>query len=212
MSRNFEVLGKAAPEISLASRPGKPLMAEPVSSSGEYGELIGRLFSSPAAVAIIGGHRAANESGRAERVAGIVGDLARELAVTGKRIIIVDVRALFRLNPIAAPNETDFVSGDTPNVWLWPAPGSQKIEFFKSREAPGVGNWLDSLRRRFDCVLLDCPAVEGEPGVAEVAAMADASVLVVEAGTTPKQQIQQEQRALQLKGAKVAGCILVRRR
>jgi Mrp family chromosome partitioning ATPase len=125
--------------------------------------------------------------------------------------VIVPVHRLLRMNPITPPDETAFAPGNVPQVWLWPAPVGQKIEFFKPRESDDRGSWLDSLRRTFDSVLLDCPHVDGAPGVTEVGAMADAAVLAVEAGVTSKQQIQQNQRALQLRGAKVAGSILIQR-
>jgi hypothetical protein len=54
--------------------------------------------------------------------------------------------------------------------------------------------------------------VEETPGITEVAVMADAAILIAEAGRTSKQQIQQDQRALQLRGAKVVGSILVQQR
>jgi Mrp family chromosome partitioning ATPase len=103
-------------------------------------------------------------------------------------------------------------------VWLWPPPlrqkVSQKIEFFRpaesNRETGGVENWLDALRRDFDAVILDCPGVEGSPGVTEVAAMADAAVLAVEAGHTSAEQLRHCQQALQFRGTRVVGCILVR--
>jgi Mrp family chromosome partitioning ATPase len=68
------------------------------------------------------------------------------------------------------------------------------------------------LRRDFDAVLLECPPVETAPAAAAIAAMADATVLVIEACRTTKQQIQRDQQALQLRGVKLAGCILMRRR
>ena len=99
-----------------------------------------------------------------------------------------------------------------PNVWLWPSESVQNIEPFKPREAVRSGNWLDDLRRTFDSVLLDCPPLAASTGAAEVAAMADATILAVEAGRTSKQQIQRDQRVLQLAGARLAGCILIQRR
>jgi Mrp family chromosome partitioning ATPase len=75
-----------------------------------------------------------------------------------------------------------------------------------------AAGWLDSLRLTFDSVLLDCPAAETAPAAAQLAALADAAMLVVEAGRTSRQQIQRDQRALQLRGVKLAGCILIGRR
>jgi Mrp family chromosome partitioning ATPase len=100
-----------------------------------------------------------------------------------------------------------------PNVSLWPSTFGTPVELFQSTApAPSDGNWLGSLRREFDAVLLDCPSVDTAPATATIAAMADATVLVVEAGRTSKQQIQRDQQALQLRGVDLAGCILMRRR
>jgi len=60
--------------------------------------------------------------------------------------------------------------------------------------------------------LLDCPATGATPAAAQLAAMADAAMLVVEAGRTTRRQIQHDQRALQLTGVKVAGCILMQQK
>jgi Mrp family chromosome partitioning ATPase len=211
MSRHFAVLGKGASADFPASHPGNLLSArsqvESASPSGEYLELIRHLFLGPTAVAVVGGN-----SGRStEGVSAIVQSMAAELAAFGKRVVIVPVNQLLLMNSITAPDEQAFAPGDAQRIWFWPSSASQKIEFFKSRESDTPGNWLDVLRRNFDSVLLDCPHVEGAPGVSEVGAMADAAVLVVETGLTSKQQIRQDQRALQLRGARVAGSILIRR-
>jgi hypothetical protein len=100
-----------------------------------------------------------------------------------------------------------FAPGTAPLVWHWPASAKPNIEFFNPRVTE---NWLESLHRSFYGVLLDCLDVDVTPGLAELAATADAAVLTVEAGRTSKLQIQREQRVLQLSGAKVAGTILIR--
>jgi hypothetical protein len=211
MSRHFAVLGKAASPISVDSESGTLSQAavpmESTVPSGEYFALIRHLFYGQAVVAVVGGD---NISSR-EIASPIVEKLATELSILGKRVVIVLASKLLEMNPITTPDETAFAPSNSPHVWLWPAPCEQKIEFFKSRGSEDRGNWLDSLRRNFDSVLLDCPHVEGAPGVTELGAMADAAVLVVEAGLTSKRQIQQNQRALQFRGAKVAGCILIQR-
>ena len=93
-------------------------------------------------------------------------------------------------------------------MWHWPSRPGQQNEFFNFRAPAGPGNWLDSLRGNFDSVLLDCPALEKAPGGVAVGAMAEAAVLAVEAHT-PRIQVLRDQRALQLSGVKLAGCILV---
>jgi hypothetical protein len=203
MSRSFVLLGTAASELGNASPAPVPVDRP---SSGEYFELIRQLFHDRAAVAIVG----SNNGGSAVSVSSIAEDLAAELGAFGKRVVVVSVNRLLRMNPVTIPDELAFMPGNSPQVWVWPAPAGQKIEFFKSRQ-DGRGNWLDSLRLNFDSVVLDCPDLEGSPGVTEVAAMADAAVLAVRAGLASKQQIHEDQRALQLRGARIAGCILIQR-
>ena len=102
--------------------------------------------------------------------------------------------------------------GSMPGIWIWPSPVGQQIEFFKSCMPAEPCHWLDSLRRNFDSVLLDCSSVEMVTEGLEIAAMGDTAVLAVEAGRTTKQQIKIAQQTLRLQGATLAGCILIRQR
>ncbi|MGC2107979.1 MAG: hypothetical protein WA655_00590 [Candidatus Korobacteraceae bacterium] len=171
----------------------------------EYHVLIRRLFQSHSAVALV--------AGPGQRTGDICEGIAAELAASGRRVVLVRVDALLAMNPLPIPDESACAPGRAPNIWLWPSTAGAQVEFFKaSAPALAAGDWLDSLRRNFDSVLLDCPAVDTVAGGAEVASKADAAVLAVEAGRAPKQQIQRCQRALQSSGVKLAGCILIGRR
>jgi hypothetical protein len=187
MNKYFSALGETDSPIG-----------EQAASSGEYGELIHRLFKGPSSVAIVG-------IGVDKGVVGVCEGIAKELAESGKRVVIVPVASLLR-------SETALITTIARNVWLWPSPLGRPLEFFNSPESQqgAAHNWLEALQRNFDSVLLDCPALDLMFGVAEVAAMADAVVLVVQSGRTSKQHIQDDQRALQLRGATLAGCILLR--
>jgi hypothetical protein len=166
--------------------------------------LILRLFLSHSVVAVV-------DAGPGPRGREACRGIAAELAASSKRVVIVQVDALLRMNQF--PDATASVPGHVPNVSLWPPTSGATVEFFQSpAPVPSAGNWLGSLRGEFDSVLLDCPSVETAPATATIAAMADAAVLVVEAGRTARQQIQRDQHALQLRGVKLAGCILMRRR
>jgi Mrp family chromosome partitioning ATPase len=210
MSRNLAILSKTASQAGYATDSDSPSAATvptaSVPASGDYSEVIRQLFKGPAAVAVVGGNRGAEHG-----VSRISENLASELAITGKRVIVVVVTRVLQMNPIAVPHEADFTPSKTPHVWTWAPPGGRKTEVFKSLDVCDSGNWLDRLRRTFDAVLLDCPGVEETPGVSEVAAMADAALLVVEAGHTSKRQLQHDQWSLLLRGATVAGFILVQR-
>lgn len=180
---------------------GAQIPDKPAATTGEYAVLIRRVFQGPAAVALVG-------SGF-DDVGGLCDDIAAELAASGRHVVVVPVGRLLRLSPRTIPDETALEPGGARNVWHWPAPPGQQIDFFKSRDPE---RWLDSLRQRFDSVLLSCPPLETTPGSARIAAMSDAAVLIAEAGRTPKQRIRQDQDALRSSGVKLAGCILVRRR
>jgi hypothetical protein len=204
MSRNSAVLEKAASEISFPLPTAQVPIEEP-SASGEYLDLIRRLFHVPSALAVV-------RSGSRIPAVAVSEGIAAELAASGKRVVVVPVEKLLRMKTIAVPDKTSFMPGIARNIWVWPSPLGQQIEFFKSSTAEQADNWLDCLRRNFEAVLLDCTALEVTPSVAEFASTAEAAVLVAEAGRSTRQQIQRDQRTLQVRGARLAGCVLVRRR
>ncbi len=173
--------------------------------SGEYLHLIRRLFAIPSVVAIGG-------SGSGDSVRRVCDGIAVELAACGKRVVVVPIATSLAVNPMEIPDDSTFVPGRAPNTWIWPPSSGSQIEFLKYRQPEEQESWVGALRREFDAVLLDCPALGTTPGVGDVMAMADAAVLVVEDGRTSKRQLQRDQRALELRGAKLAGCILIKRR
>ena len=192
----------------ILERPAtSPALTETMAAAprpAEYLDLILRLFQSHSVVAVVDG-------GPGSRGREACRGIASELAASGNRVVIVQVDALLRMNQF--PDATACLPGHEPNVSIWPSTSGAAIEFIQSPvPVPSAGNWLGSLRRDFDSVLLDCPSVETAPATATIAAMADSAVLLVEAGRTSKQQIQRDQHALQLRGVKLAGCILMRRR
>jgi hypothetical protein len=199
MSKNFAVLGKIAPEKPLPAPPAPGQYTPPT----EYAELIRRLFHSPTAVAVIG-------VDPAERVSEICIRIAAELAASSRRVLVVSVEKILGMNPISVPDIAGFTPA-APNVWTWQSPAGPKLEIFRS-PAPAETNWLDALRRSFEFILLDCSSVRLESGAARVAAVADATVLVVQESQTEKQQIRSVQHTLQFGGARLAGSILVRER
>jgi hypothetical protein len=171
-----------------------------------YGDLIERLFEVPSVVAILG-------AGCAGEVTDVCEGIATELSAVGKRAVVVSVCSLlFPDHPVAdgdlSPAAELVDSGESRRYWRWPGRTAQRAESIGSRRAGSAQKWLDSLRSNFDAVLLDCQTVERMPGGTAVGAMADAAVLVVDARRTSKDQIIRDQRALQLTGVKLAGCIL----
>lgn len=191
MSRTVSFREKTLPVISAHG-------ADTSAVHHKYGALIQRLFQGRNVVAIMG-------ASSSEGVAAICEEVASELADLGRRVVVVSVQTLLHSSPLAVPNESTFTQGRALNVWHWPSFAGQQVEFFKSHAGPD--NWLDSLRRNFDSVLLDCAPLD-TPGSASIAALAEATVLVVEAAKTPKRELIRTQRALQLSFVKLAGCIL----
>lgn len=203
MSKTAVALKKAASETS---SPRGPISGNGKSFPGVYSELIRRLFYSHSAVAVVG-------SGVAPGSAAVCEGIAAELATSGKCVVIVPVDALLRMDPMPSAELSACLPGKVADVWIWPSTGGPTGEFLTTTTlAPTAKNWLDTLRRIFDSVVLDCPGMEASPAAMEVAALADAVVLVVKAGRTPKHQIRRDQNALQTRGVKLAGCILTGRR
>jgi Mrp family chromosome partitioning ATPase len=200
MSKNFAVLGKIAAQSTF---PVPPEPGQPTTNPVEYAELIRRLFHSPTAVAVVG-------ADPAETVSEICLSIAAQLAASNRRVLVVSVEMILRANPISVPDIAGFTPA-APNVWTWQSSAGPKLEIFKS-EVSTEAIWLSALRPKFDFILLDCSSVQVEAEVAQVAAVADATVLVVHESYTEKLRIRSVQRALQFSGATLAGSILVRQR
>lgn len=192
MSRNALILEKETPDKVPQTKRRR----------AEFRGLIPRLFRGNSTAALVA---AGSDSGASEACWG----LARELSVEGNRVVIVDVDRMLHANPL--PAAAAGPSGRGPNIWVWPPVGDVPVE--PPPSAPTAeSDWFGTLRHAFGAVLLNCPPLESEPAAAEIAARADAAVLVVEAGQTKKKQIRQDERALERRGVKLVGCILMRRR
>jgi hypothetical protein len=203
MSRNSVLLGRAGVNTMPPPREAHPL--ENVLQSGIFLALIRRLFNVPSVVAVGG-------SVSGDMVREVCNGIAAELANSGRRVVIVPVATALAINPTAIPDETQFVPGKTANTWIWPPSSSSEIEFYKFPKVLDEDSWVGVLRRDFDAVLLDCPDLGTTSGVADVMALADAGVLLVEDGKTSRRQLEKDQQSLERRGAKLSGCILVKRR
>jgi len=202
MSKNALVLERIS-EPALYTRSAS---VSEVPRSGQYLELIRRHCHPHSAVAIIA-------AGPSLDTRTVCESIAAELAACGNRVVVVPGNALLQKNLVANPEASACRPGRIPNVWSWPSTAGAEIEFFKpAAPADPAVEWLDWLRQSFDSVLLDCPGVAASPATVELAAMADAAVLVVEAGRTTRQQIRHDQHALESRAVKLAGCILLQRK
>lgn len=197
MSRDTLIIDKVGHRANGTGRQRVP-------RSGDYATLIHRLFRGHSALAVIG-------IGQRSRSSEAVRGIASELGTSGNRVVIVKPEDLLRADTSA--ERPGYRMDNAPNVWFWPDGLDTSTDLDgESAEQPGESGWLGYLCREFDVVLLDCRATDFTTTAAEVAAMADAAVLVVEAVETPKQQIQRVQRILEMSGVRLAGCILMQRR
>jgi Mrp family chromosome partitioning ATPase len=203
MSRLFAALGKGSVE-ALTPQTATEAPSAADARPGDYSELVRRLFNRPSAIAV-------TASGVHGVQTGVCEGIAAELAAAGKQVVVVPVDRLLLTNPIRVIDDLSVLPVVSPNIWVWPSI-AQQFEVFDQPPAPSGENWLARLRQSFHAILLDCPPIDSMPGVLELSAMADATLLVVEAGRTTRQQIRKDQLALQSKGATLAGCILVQGR
>lgn len=206
MSRNSLILKRAVSENT--SQSPSPVELKAVPRASEYSGLVRSLFPNQKVVALI-------DAGSGTRAPEACRGIAAELAASGNRVVIVQVNALLRMSQI--PDLTACAPGQAPNVFRWPCTVSAPVEFFPSTASRPLTkdwttDWLGSLRRDSDAVLLECPSLATAADAATIAAMAEAAVLVVDAGRTTKQQIQLDQQSLKLRGVKLSGCILMKRR
>lgn len=199
-----KVSAQNAPFSTSASdvKPAPQEVATSVTHAGVYLFLIQRLFQTPAVVSILSGVTSSPSPN-------VCQDLAAELAGFGKRVLIVPDSTLAAIEPGTVPDESAFSQGKLPSIYVWSSPTKYKIDFYKPRTEPG--NWMVSLRRNFDAVLLDWNGATAGRNTNEFLTQSDAAVLVVEAGIS-KTLLAQEQQALLVKGAKLAGSILIQRR
>src|SRR5262249_33303193 len=71
---------------------------------------------------------------------------------------------------------------------------------------------LRVLRRSFDFVILDCPSLKSSWEATFVGPVADGVILVVNAGSTRRDQIERARRILEQSKSKVLGFVLNRRK
>ncbi len=167
---------------------------------GIYAALIDKLFQHHSVVAVV-------SAIAGQSVTPICREIASELSARDRRVVVVSIHALLSSNLTVPLARSSFIPAGIRNVWMWPA-----LDASLTVEESGTGsdeNWLDSLRGKFNSIVLDCPSPDAAPASAAIAALADAAVLAVEAGRTDRQQVHLSQRMLELCAVKMAGCILV---
>jgi hypothetical protein len=97
-------------------------------------------------------------------------ELATELSMMQRRVVVLSVLKLVQMNPILHPGITGFAQGTDGKFWLWP-PSNQRTLVLDSRTSKPAGDWFFALCRNFDSVLLDCPELQSSPECAPIAMM-----------------------------------------
>ena len=91
---------------------------------------------------------------------------------------------------------------------------ARKVNFSPARvfETEAFKNNLQQLREKYDCIVIDCPALNKTSGAIALASRADAVVLVVEAERIRREVIQRTIAVLEDGGANILGVVLNKRR
>jgi Mrp family chromosome partitioning ATPase len=170
-------------------------------------ELIRRMFTGEESKQVV----AFISSLRGEGVTHVCRSVAAELAASQDcTVVVVDGWAL------AEHEESEDLGGleahtlvGSSEVWVWPSRDSAgKRDAPRDRIPYEFNLTLEQLRREYDFVLLDCPAVEfGRAGIA-LAAKAQKTILVVKEGRVSRRTVASAQRSLEIRGARLAGCVL----
>jgi succinoglycan biosynthesis transport protein ExoP len=120
---------------------------------------------------------------------------------------------LIHFSVLAGMMRGDFEEGSgvvrevSPGLWTGPA-----IPIGGRQLMPDLSTEIIAyLRARFTYVLVDCRSLQKSPEALRAASQVDGIVLVVAAGQSRRNQVQQSQRVLQLASDKLLGCILNKR-
>lgn len=145
-------------------------------------------------------------------------ELARR---TGKRTLIADARQLSRLNINHFSTIPRYCfRTDVPHLWSLPMEAEIDEDEISDdlglQEHGGYGvevsfSNLQTLRFAFDYVLLDCPALSVSDEATFLAPETDGVMVVVEADTTKREQIQNTQQTIEMANGNLLGFILNKR-
>lgn len=120
-----------------------------------------------------------------------------------------------RLGLGEAPGLLEVLSGECQSVQALTATAQDRLLAMPAGKpgplfanADGVGGLLQELRGRFDLILIDGPHWDGKPGVAMLAAAADAVFLVAPPGEADRPPASELVRSLPSQKVKLAGCVV----
>ncbi|HSP23772.1 MAG TPA: GNVR domain-containing protein [Saliniramus sp.] len=159
---------------------------------------------------------------RGEGTTTIASNLARLFAVSGKTTRLVDgnthnptISQCMRpdAQDALAPGDRHFQTmGNEELLSRLRDPADNDPEFAPSASdllgTRKMGELLDEARTRFDCTIIDLPAIESVPDVLAAAPHLDMLLIVVEWGRTPADALQDATDTLRRHGAPVVGAVL----
>src|SRR5262249_45486688 len=137
----------------------------------------------------------------------VTGKIATELwRHSGQAVLVATAASLCGLEPI----HLESAGPDAPrNGKVW-----QLARTFPESELDSASLHAETvqlLRRRFDYVVIVCPAMKASTAVFPVATVADGVVMVVAAGEARRDEIEQAQSALQSASCNLLGFVLNKR-
>lgn len=144
----------------------------------------------------------------------------------GKRTLIADARQLATVDMVHYSRVSQHCfQTEVPNLWTLPADdeetkpetepkqnGSGLQKYGASSEFELLASNLQTLRFVFDYILLDCPALADSDEAIVLAPEADGVVVIVEADSTRREQIQNTQKAIERAEGNLLGFVLNKRR
>jgi Mrp family chromosome partitioning ATPase len=152
-----------------------------------------------------------------EGVSFLVRNLASEAAKqASSRVAVLDTRALLQRFEAGSKLPTRFEQDSEhwtlgQNESFVPAEGAVRRAGMQGHFSNDLRVLLQQARREFDMVLLDCPSLQSSTLAGELAPCVDGYVVVVEAGTVRKQNIEDLSSQLASTRKPVLGYVLNRR-
>jgi Mrp family chromosome partitioning ATPase len=127
-----------------------------------------------------------------------------------RRTLYCTIEALSKIPASAASEIERFCARNDAGYWVLSNDEDTVTDWdFDSAARRAV---IEPLRRLFDYVILDCPAVCDSADVSSVARLVNSVFLVVGAGMSTRKQVGYTERVILSAGGTLGGCILNRRR
>ncbi len=148
-----------------------------------------------------------------EGVTTITRGLARCLADSGDaRVLRVTLQELEQMGAGSVAEFNPALSLDhRSGVWGLTSQPAREVDGEGSQQPITKAQMLDRLKQKFDCIVIDAPAVQTSTAAVEASRLADGVLLVVAAGQSTRSQIRFAQQAIAAGGGTIEGFCLNRR-